>query len=280
MVSSRLVTAVVCSNLLAGCGLEVPDIQEYGGRLEGQRFVQEILINITCELREAFTGLHERYPKGTFIDDWGVQMTLSLSFDEKGTIAPGVSWVPGIGNNEFTLGAGLDLSSAATRTNKINAYFLVSELQKARCSDVDRPNGAFLLQSNLKLSEWLFAAMNASERNAIKFNTTALAFKENVLQHQVKFTIATTAAVTPTWELTRFTANTSGDFFSASRTRTHDLLITMAPAVKAVVAEAAKNGRIRRTTVSQPIQQGAELHFSTSVATSIETGIRNALQRQ
>jgi len=280
MVSPRLFTAVVCSNLLAGCGLEVPDIQEYGGRLEGQRFVQEILINITCELRDAFTGLHERYPKGTFIDDWGVQMTLSLSFDEKGTIAPGVSWVPGIGNNEFTLGAGLDLSSAATRTNKINAYFLVSELQNARCSDGDRPNGAFLLQSNLKLSEWLFAAMNASERNAIKFNTTALAFKENVLQHQVKFTIATTAAVTPTWELTRFTANTSGDFFSASRTRTHDLLITMAPAVKAIVAEAAKNGRTRRTIVSQPIQQGAELHFSTSVATSIETGIRNALQRQ
>ena len=34
------------------------------------------------------------------------------------------------------------------------------------------------------------------------------------------------------------------------------------------------------TTVAQPIQQGAELHFSSSVATSIETGIRNALQRQ
>ena len=279
MVFLRLVIAVACG-LLTGCGLQVPDIQESGGRVEGQRFVQAILINITCELRDALTGLHATFPQGTFIDGWGVQMTLTLTFDEKGVLAPGVSWLPGIGNNEFTFGAGIDLSSNATRTNKINAYFLVSELQNARCSDAARPNGSFLLQSDLKLSEWLFAAVNASMRNAIDFNRTALAVKENVLQHQVKFNIVTAATVTPTWRLTRLAVNPSGDFLSASRARTQDLLITLAPAVKAVVAETTKSGRTRLTTVAQPIQQGAELHFSSSVATSIETGIRNALQRQ
>jgi len=113
MVFLRFVIAVACG-LLTGCGLQVPDIQEFGGRVEGQRFVQAILINITCELRDALTGLHATFPQGTFIDDWGVQMTLTLTFDEKGVLAPGVSWLPGIGNNEFTFGAGIDLSSNAT----------------------------------------------------------------------------------------------------------------------------------------------------------------------
>src|SRR5690349_3029457 len=79
---------------LCGCGLRVPDIQEFGGRVEGQRLVQAILINITCELRDAMNDLRTTLPQGTFLDSWGVQTTLTLTLDEKGTIAPGVSWSP------------------------------------------------------------------------------------------------------------------------------------------------------------------------------------------
>jgi hypothetical protein len=265
---------------LSGCGLRVPEIQEVGDRVEGQRFVQAILTNITCELRDAVNDLRQAYPKGTFIDEWGVQTTLTLTYDEKGAIAPGVLWTPpSLASSLFTLGAGLNFSSDATRMNKINAYYLVSDLEMARCSEAARPNGLFLLQSDLKLSEWLFDAASAAMTNTINFKTTTLAVKENVLQHQVTFEITSSATLNPSWMLTRVTVNPSGNLFSTGRTRTNDLLITLAPAVKAVVTETAPNGRTTKKLVAQPIRQAADLHLSSAVATGIETAIRNASQR-
>ena len=93
MSAARLFACLVCV-ALSGCGLRVPDIQEVGDRVEGQRFVQAVLTNITCELRGALNDLRQAYPNGTFIDAWGVQTTLILTYDETGAIAPGVLWSP------------------------------------------------------------------------------------------------------------------------------------------------------------------------------------------
>jgi hypothetical protein len=265
---------------LSGCGLRVPEIQEIGDRVEGQRFVQALLTNITCELRAALNDLRLAFPQGTFIDGWGVQTTLTLTYDEKGALAPGVLWTPpSPADAVFSLGAGLTFSADALRMNKINAYYLVSDIQQARCSEAARPNGAFLLQSDLKLSEWLFDAVSASMTNTVNFRTTTLAVKENVLQHEVKFTVDTNGTLQPSWKLTRVTVNPSGNLFSTGRTRTNDLLITLGPAAKAVVAEAAKNGRRRIAIAAQPTGQAADLHLSSQIATSIETAVRNGLNR-
>jgi hypothetical protein len=258
----------------------VPEIQEVGDRVEGQRLVQAVLTNITCELRAALNGLRQAYPQGTFVDGWGIQTTLTLTYDETGAIAPGVLWSPpSPASSIFSLGAGLNFSSDATRTNAINAYYLVSDLEQAQCSDEARPNGLFLLQSDLKLSEWLFDAVSASMTNTINFRTTTLAVPTNVLQHDVKFQIISSGTLNPSWVLSRLTVNPSGNLFSASRTRTNDLLITLGPASTAVVAEIAKNGRKKLTVTAQPARQAADLHFSSTVANGIETGLRNALQR-
>jgi hypothetical protein len=279
MYASRL---FVCALGLAltGCGLRVPEIQELGDRVEGQRLVQAILTNITCELRDAVSDLREALPQGTFIDTWGVQTTLTLTHDETGAIAPGVLWTPPSPlSSVFSLGAGLNFSSAATRMNKINAYYLVSDLNKARCSEAARPNGPFLLQSDLKLSEWLFTAVSAAMKNTINFKTTTLVVKENVLQHEIKFAIITSGTLNPTWKLTRVTTNPSSSLFSAGRTRTHDLLITLGPASQAVVAETTKGGRRRMALVSQPTRQAADLHFSTLVASGIESALRSGFHQ-
>jgi hypothetical protein len=240
--------------------------------------VQAILINITCELRDAVNDLRAAYPQGTFIDGFGIQTTLTLTYDEKGALAPGVSWAPpSPANSIFTLGAGLTLSSDATRTNKIDGYYLVSDLQNAGCSDAARPNGLFLLQSDLKLSEWLFTAVSASMTNTVNFKTTALAVKDSILQHEVKFVIDTSATATPSWKLTRVTVNPNGNFLTLNRTRTNDLTITMGPAVKSVVAAEMKNGRRTMVVSRVPDRRAADLHLAAQIATSIETGVRNAL---
>jgi hypothetical protein len=173
----------------------------------------------------------------------------------------------------------LTASSDATRTNKIDAYYLVSDLQNATCSEEARPNGAFLLQSDLKLSEWLFTAVSASMTNTVNFKTTSLAVKDSILQHQVKFVIGTTATATPSWVLTRVSVNPSGNFLTLDRTRTNDLTITLGPAVQTVVAEMAKNGRRTMVAGRAPDRRAADLHLSAQIANGIETGVRNALQR-
>ena len=66
------------------------------------------------------------------------------------------------------------------------------------------------------------------------------AFKDKVIQHEVKFIIDSGATATPSWTLTLVKVNQSGTFLSLDRTRTHDLLITFGPAVPGVVAERQK----------------------------------------
>ena len=125
---------------------------------------------------------------------------------KQSAIAPGVLWSPpSPATALFSLGASLNLSSDATRTETINAYYLVSDLEKARCSDAARSNGLFMLQNDLKLSEWLFDAVSASVTNTINFRNTTLAVSTNVLQHEVKFQIVSSGTLNPSWTLTRVT---------------------------------------------------------------------------
>jgi hypothetical protein len=279
MSATKSIMAAVAAALLCGCGTYVPEIQDLGGRVEGQRLVQAILTNITCELRDAVVGLHQEYPEGTFLESWGIQTTLTLTIDEKGAIAPSVLWTPpSPASAIFSLASGVNFSADATRKDTINAYFLVSDLERAQCSPASRPNGAFLLQSDLKLSEWLFDAVGAQLTKTVDFKATTLAVKTNVLQHEVKFEIVTSGTVNPSWKLTRVIVNPAGNLFSAGRTRTHDLLITLGPAEKAVVTEVTKSGGRRVTVAVRPIPQAAELHFSSEIAQGIGTAVRSALQ--
>jgi hypothetical protein len=117
--------ATLLSILFSGCGLRVPDISESGNATDSQILVQDILTNVTCEMREAFARLQKAHPGGTFLDSWGVQTTLTLTHDEKGSFAPSALWSPiGSATSLFTLAGGIDLSADATRTNKINAFSL------------------------------------------------------------------------------------------------------------------------------------------------------------
>jgi hypothetical protein len=187
--------------------------------------------------------------------------------------------VPGPGSTSiFSLASGVNFSADATRKDAINAYFLVSDLEQAQCSPASRPNGAFLLQSDLKLSEWLFDAVGAQLTKTVDFKATTLAVKTNVLQHEVKFEIVTSGTVNPSWKLARVFVNPAGNLFSAGRTRTHDLLITLGPAEKAVVTEVTKNGSRRVAVAVRPIPQASELHFSSEIAQGIGAAVRNALQ--
>jgi hypothetical protein len=199
-----------------------------------------------------------------------VQTTLTLTYVETGALAPGVLWTPAPAIDVFSLGAGLNLSSEAIRTETLNAYYLVSDLNKGRCSEAALQNGPFLLQSDLKLSEWLYDVYGTSLTQTVNFNLRTAAALDNVVQHEVKFIIVTNGTLNPSWKISTVTLNPSGNLLSLGRIRTNDLLITLGPAVPATVT-ADKNGH--KILTFEPIRQAADLHLSSTLA----NGISNAL---
>jgi hypothetical protein len=54
-------------------------------------------------------------------------------------------------------------------------------------------------------------------------------FKQDSFSQDIKFIIISSGNVTPTWKLIQLSANTNAPFFGTSRTRTHEVLITIGP---------------------------------------------------
>jgi hypothetical protein len=228
---ARTLFAPLCASvLLAGCGTYVPDIQEFpGDSRAGNQLVTAILTNVKCELRDALQDFYDKtHGAKTFLDDWGIQTDLNLTISEKGELSPTAELTPvSPANAVFTLGLGVNGSSQATRTDKIMSFNTVAELRALHRCDPRLRGGPWLLQSNLKLNEWLISALLGTDTNSANFAT--FTSKDSVLTHEVKFEVISGGDLTPSWKLVRATVNPSGTFLAVNRNRTHDLIITLGP---------------------------------------------------
>jgi len=277
---------LVAAILLGGCGTYVPDIQEFpGSTVDGQLFVKKIVENINCEITEAVQYVVEqdkRLPRRTaaWFDDWGIQTTLTLTTDEKGSINPVVNWLPpSPASSIFNLaGTGL-VSSAANRIDKLNSYNSVRQFLRNQC--VQRPGGAWILSSDLKLREWLVYVIMAANTGEISTPADAKGpFKSNVISHQVRFIVSSSGGLTPGWRLSRVSINQSGAFLTASRDRTHDLTITLGPMDTVPVDFVRRrNGRAETvvTSVSRPSSQAAEAHLASEIGSAVANSLRSSL---
>lgn len=240
--------------LLSGCGTVVPDIQEFWGTPnDASEKVEQISSQVVCELRRAVQKVlwedkHRNVvvsadplapqPHFQHLDwfehTWGVQVTLNLNIAENSGVSPGISFVKNFNSAEsFTAGLGASLTSTATRTDKLNMFFTVEGLAKGYkpvnlpCIDRQQANATLFLESDLKLYDWLHAALLPNFTNIVAYQSSTSS--ANVIQHEVKFEIVSNGNVTPSWKLVTLTANTSGTFLSAGRDRTQDLTITFGP---------------------------------------------------
>jgi hypothetical protein len=222
--------------MLGGCGTYVPSIQEIGDDTNGLLLVQAIIESIHCELRNSVTQIYwddqtVKKRRGTrvaeYFDKWGAQVQLQLTVEETTRLNPSASWMP---NALFSLGGTATLSADATRINKITYFYRVSELrQHGGCQtgapDTPHPPGSLLIQSNLKLYNWLSTLMLGTAAGDISTIS-----KQNSLTHEVKFEVVSTGTLAPAWVLSRvFSVNQSNPLFSTTRDRTHDLLVTFGP---------------------------------------------------
>ncbi|HEY2619140.1 MAG TPA: hypothetical protein VGI78_17500 [Acetobacteraceae bacterium] len=213
--------------MLVGCGTSVPEIQDIGDSAAGQQLVQAIVTNITCEVQDGINRIY-KHRHSTFLDSWGVQIMLNLTIEEKGSVSPSLNYFP---TTMFVLGANGSVSSDATRTDKLNSYYTVKELLRlGPCGPTDRAHGTLLRADDLKLTEWLFDNVTASDTGEVRYGADLKGpFGQNVISHEVKFEVVLSGDITPGWLLKYVSINPTVPFLSARRDKTHDLIITLGP---------------------------------------------------
>jgi hypothetical protein len=239
---------------IGGCGFLVPDIQEFWGTpLDSRIKVNKISAQVVCELRRAVQKVYQenrenpveivadpRHPPHPYdlkwFESWGVQVTLTLTYLESTTAAPTVSFITPLTTpmTSYATTVGANLSTAATRTDILNMFYSVRDLKNGTPS-IDKSclpspaNADLFVQSDLKLYDWLAAALLPNATGIIDYSVALDDQSKNVISHDVKFEIVTSGNVTPVWTLVRVTANTTGSLFAADRDRTQDLNITFGP---------------------------------------------------
>jgi hypothetical protein len=253
--SVHVLPLIICIGLLlTGCGTYVPEIQEISSdQADGQLLVQAIVRSIHCEIKDAVTyviaGDEEdakkmhRPPLADWLLGWGAQIQITLTIDEQSSLSPSGFYSP---MNIFSLFGGAAVSSEATRIETLNYYYTVKDLYYSRACllprdiadshSVDHPLGSLLIQSDLKLTEWLLSVVTGNLTGDISITDTANKNAKNGIAHEVTFRIITTGNITPTWKLVHATINPSPPLFVANRARTHDLLITFGPNETTTVA--------------------------------------------
>jgi len=245
MVRARLTVGFLLVSTLAGCGTYVPQISDWPdskGQL-GTAMVNAIVHSVECELKHTITTVVDndvraaksRASRRTYTDylnDWGAEVAFTFTIVEKSGVNPTGVWAPiSPASAVFTLGGDLNLSSQATRMEKLNFIYRVKDLylrpgQSCDASSED-PSGSFLIRNDLKIGE-LFDFRTIASTTAHAPGPIPTGDK-NVMQHQITFQVVSSGGLTPTWQLLRGSVNSSGTFLSGSRDRTHDLLITFGP---------------------------------------------------
>jgi hypothetical protein len=261
----RICALFVLAGGLGGCGLRVPDIQEFWGEPDDTSIkVNDVVGQVKCELREAVRELIARdismaaqfhQPRRLrWLESWAAQVTLTLTVIENSAFNPGVtsitqiipktiSFPSGDPNTPITtgplgqtysLGFGANLSSEATRIDTLHMLYYLRDFvglgpSGRSCVPKTNPSGTLFIQSDLKLKEWLTQAALVQYTETADL-TAGASPSQQVITHDIKFNIVSSGNVTPTWKFVRISANDGTTFFSTKRDRTQELLITLAPA--------------------------------------------------
>jgi hypothetical protein len=277
--------SVAVALAVSSCGTYVPPIQEYGlDKVAGQQLVQSIVYNVTCEVRDAIDKLYydpDHFRKHTFLDTWGVQIALSIQVEEKSNVSPLANVTPPGASTVFNLIVGGTASADATRQEKTNSYFTISQIRAlGPCNPADRPGGLLLLQSDLGLEDWLRANLIASDTGKIRFATdyTDGPLGTNVLSHEIKFDITNGGNLSPGWVLRAVSIDQGNNLLSATRDRTNDLTITLGPTLPMPKTTKDKNGQLVTVTRFGPAAAAQEAALASQIGLAVSNAIKGTLR--
>jgi hypothetical protein len=242
----RLAAIFSISFSISACGTYTPKIQEFWGDSENAAAMEALVAGrIACELGKAINGLYDNVKDNEvlwqdykFFFKWIVQTTLTFTVDEQSTISATPSFIsklhPLAAAETFTLGLSGSHKNQATRVDKVTLTYKVTDFIGAKqfsCENQGFYKGTLFLQSDLKIEEWLSAALNVAVAQGGQSQVTAhprFNAKPEAIQHDVKFLIVSAGGISPTWKLVDF-ANGANPLVAAQRDRAQQLLVTMGP---------------------------------------------------
>jgi hypothetical protein len=292
----------------------VPELWDLVGDTEATKHMEvQVKQAIFCELRDAIHIARERYKYerssgGKVIstkedqpipDSWGVQQTLTFTIDELSKVNPGATLIwpykKPLTSDSFSLGLGGQLSSDATRTDKYSTFYTVADLattysERDVCHSPPEAvlgppshSSPFTVLSDLGIREWLpqatavSAYLRSSRQNPNGEGPplgSAGSFASDSFSYDVKFVILSDANVTPQWKLVRVSTPSSPALFDTSRTRTHELLLTIGPGATVTVKK-GKNQFVVMTVA--PTQSASSSHLAQEIGNAVATAIRPQL---
>lgn len=244
---------IALSVFLAGCGISVPQIQEpwegtetYSDFTAGGLLEYRVKRKVYCGIVDAVLAGRE---SGFLPSGWAAQVTLSLQADEGGSVNPGASIInPIFPSQSFTLGLGAGLSSQSTKESKAGSYWELDRLQSRTrnpCPEEkeSEKGSSLFLVNELGVSEWFVDSLRT--RNFLPSSEGSKGdpfYKQDYLSYHIRFVVISSGSVNPVWKMVRLTSGNGGlPLLSASRTRTHDLLLTFGPTFKAGALNLATN---------------------------------------
>jgi hypothetical protein len=235
-------------------------------------------------------------------DDWGAQVTLTLTADEKTSLAPGVVFKDPLNpaksfgqavSQSFSAGVGGTLSSQNVRYDKFDFFYTARDLlvrpdPNDICSSrptiigPDSHSTPFVTASGLGISEWMPGAIavtifRRSSRASITGEGAPLGDSgADSATYDNKFVIVTDANAVQTWNLLRLSTATAS-LIDLNRTRTHELRITIGPgSTKTTV-----NPVTHQKTVSivGPSLSAASSHLASQIGSAVSEALQGQLLR-
>jgi len=221
-------------------------MQEFYRDKTDEKLDENIVVNqIKCELhkgvQDALTHQATLGNNVEWLKTWGAKVTLTLTADEKGGLAPGLTFTSpydsaivklASGNQtvpqSFSLAAGVSASADATRKEAIGFTYAFADLLKERpIQACDNENG-ILIHSDLKIGDFIDSKVFiASIPGSVSEGSVASPY--STFSDEISFVVAYGANATPTWKLVQISASSNSPFANATRTKTQDIILTLGP---------------------------------------------------
>jgi hypothetical protein len=233
---------------VSGCGLFVPNMQNFGGDQDNEEADENTIMNhIKCEIHAGVqTALYDprffpfdptRGDKSVdWLRGWGAKVTYVLTVDEKSQLNPGLSWKNPLGpTGTFqSISGGVQTSAEARRaeTGAVTYSFadLLKEAPITSCAD---QNG-FLIHSNLRIAEFISNKIFITRvpgtvpKNPVSVDSSKPQVL-NAFSDEITFTVMYGGSITPSWTFVRLSVNPTSPLFGVNRSKIQYVTITLAP---------------------------------------------------
>jgi hypothetical protein len=306
----RLLTILMLAGFLGGCGLSysrLPEIWDQANDPDATRNMERQVKNaIYCQLklgkfdiRSLPVPARSAYGKKVSTAEdfympssWGVLVQLTLQVDEKTAFTPGASYKSFLPNSQtFSTGLAGQLSSENIHYHKYNFYYSAKDLAEPMIGSTCDPDfdlgpqttsSPFVDASKLGIREWLVDAVQvidfhrssrtAADGEGPPEGVTGTASDSS--QYDNKFVILTDASLAATWSLVRL-STPSTPLLDAQRTRTHELLMTLAPGSTSFQTVADKHGKPIFRAIRGPSQTAVDAHNAALIGSAVANALRS-----